>query len=472
MADSEGSRELITQGELGYTSVKIFTTNPLGTGSYGAVYKARCDELSCAAKLLHSALFQFNDPGVQITTQRFEQECEVLSSTKHPCIVQYLGTAKDPETGRLVLLMELMDESLTMFLKRSTGLLLYHIQVNLCHDIALALAYLHSKSIVHRDLSSNNVLLIAGSRAKVTDFGMAKLVDTNPHTTPLTQCPGTAVYMPPEALTAPPQYTEKLDCFSAGVLTVQIVTCQFPEPGPGFRVVRDQRYPTGKVHVPLPEVERRKNAISLIDEAHPLLPITLRCLKDDEKERPLAREICHCLAALKELQQYCQSVQQPHDQQEVHLRDQEIEMKQKELECKDLVIAVKVRACEKLMREVDEKNSEIEARSREIEHLTQQLQTLEAKSRTDNEQICTIPRRDKQDSLGRNRERSASGTVSPSETVQVRSHKHCYHTILSSFSPDVSLVSAQTSTPTGAERLVVCVTFLVRGVSNVGIPRM
>ena len=52
--------------------------------------------------------------------------------------------------------------------------------------VALALAYLHSNAIIHRDLSSNNVLLIGeGSRAKVTDFGMSKLMDMNPRMTPL-----------------------------------------------------------------------------------------------------------------------------------------------------------------------------------------------------------------------------------------------------------------------------------------------
>ena len=111
--------------------------------------------------------------------------------------------------------MELMDESLTRFLERLTGPLPYHSQLNICHDVALALAYLHSNAIIHRDLSSNNVLLIGeGSRAKVTDFGMSKLMDMNPRMTPLTQVPGTPAYMPPEALISPPHYSSKLDCFS------------------------------------------------------------------------------------------------------------------------------------------------------------------------------------------------------------------------------------------------------------------
>jgi len=76
--------------------------------------------------------------------------------------------------------------------------------------------------IIHRDLSSNNVLLIAGNRAKVVDFGMSKLSELYPHITPLTQCPGTAVYMPPEALLNPAVYSEKLDIFSTGVIAVRI----------------------------------------------------------------------------------------------------------------------------------------------------------------------------------------------------------------------------------------------------------
>ena len=299
------------QGRFSYRRVQLRKSDPLGTGSYGAVYKAMCDDLPCAGKILHPTLFQSNDPGAMTVMRRFQQECSFLSTVRHPNIVQYLGSYQDPDTRLPVLLMELMDDSLTRFLERSQEPLPYHTQVNLCHDIALALSYLHSNGIIHRDLSSNNVLLIAGSRAKVTDFGMAKVFDMSQSImTPLTMCPGTLAYMSPEALDDPPVYTKKLDMFSFGVLDIQIITQQFPDPGPRTKKIRDPRSPTGRMEMPVLETERRKSHVDLIDSMHPLLPIAIDCLSYSEEDRPSAHDLCHRLAALKEASQYSDSVQQ------------------------------------------------------------------------------------------------------------------------------------------------------------------
>ena len=298
-----------------YRRVQLIKTKLLGTGSYGAVYKAICDDLPCAGKILHPTLFQFDEPGGIL--RRFKQECRFLNAMKHPNIVQYFGSYQDPEMQLPVLLMELMDENLTQFLERSHETLPYHTQVNLCHDIALALAYLHTNGIVHRDLSSNNVLLIAGSRAKVADFGMAKVFDIShttmtprSTTTPQTMCPGTIVYMSPEALDDPPVYTKKLDSFSFGVLDIQIITRLFPNPGHRTKKVRDPRSPTGETDMPVLEPERRKSHINLIDSNHPLLPLAIDCLSYKEKDRLSAQTLCHHLAALKEAPQYGDSVLQ------------------------------------------------------------------------------------------------------------------------------------------------------------------
>ena len=322
--------------ELSFGSVEIYDKEVLGIGSYGKVCKAKCGQLPCAAKLLHDTLFQDNDPGTRNLVTKFLQECQFLSTIKHPNIVQYLGTATDPQSRRPVLLMELMDESLTKFLERLTGPLPYHSQLNISHDVALALAYLHSNGIIHRDLSSNNVLLIGeGSRAKVTDFGMSKLMDMNPRKTPLTQVPGTPAYMPPEALISPPHYSSKLDCFSHGVLALQIITRNFPDPGDASSYVADSRYPTGRALVQFPEAERRKKDIDLIDPSHPLRPIALHCLKDMDTERPSADELCGRLASLKREPRYTHSVEQTRGhiqrlQEEIERKDGELERERDE----------------------------------------------------------------------------------------------------------------------------------------------
>ena len=230
--------------------------------------------------------------------------------------------------------MELMDESLTRFLERSTGPLPYHTQLNICHDVALALAYLHPNDIIHRDLSSNNVLLNGeGSRAKVTDFGMSMLEGMNPRMTPLTMCPGTMAYMPPEALITLPRYSNKLDCFSHGVLAIQMATRRFPNPTRATISIEDARSPTGTLQLPVPERERRKKDIDLVDPNHPLLPLALHCLKDRNTERPSADEICGRLATLKGEQMYTRSVEQSRSRESASVQtlQQQIQEKDGEL---------------------------------------------------------------------------------------------------------------------------------------------
>ena len=308
---------------VGFKAVAIFKEQVLGIGSYGKVCKAKCDHLLCAAKLIHETLFEPLTLARQeiapqrvhrLPMRRFEQECEFLSTIRHPNIIQYLGISRDPDTGLPALLMELMDDSLTHFLEsRSTQPTPYHIQVNICHNITLALSFLHSNDIVHRDLSSNNVLLIGNIRAKVTDFGMARLSDQNARATYFTStlCPGTDVYMPPEAVQDRPVYTEKIDCFSFGVITVQILTRQFPEPGDRRKEIQIDHpgLPSGSVvEVRISEVERRQNHISEIDPNHTMLPIAIDCLKDRDIERPSAHQLCERVAALKESPAYNESV--------------------------------------------------------------------------------------------------------------------------------------------------------------------
>ena len=364
--------------ELSFGSVQIYDKEVLGVGSYGKVCKAKCGQLPCAAKLLHDTLFQENDPGTRNLVTKFLQECQFLSTIKHPSIVQYLGTTTDPQSRRTVLLMELMDESLTRFLERLTGPLPYHSQLNICHDVALALAYLHSNGIIHRDLSSNNVLLIGeGSRAKVTDFGMSKLMDMNPGMTPLTQVPGTPAYMPPEALISPPHYSSKLDCFSHGVLSLQIITRNFPNPGDASKYVevQDPRFPSGRVLVQFLETERRKKDIDLIEPSHPLRPIALHCLKDRDTERPSADELCGRLASLKREPRYTHSVEQTRGH---------IQRLQEDIESKEEENRVHI---QRLQEEIERKDGELERERAEHRTANEEKERLHQEQLREKEEI-------------------------------------------------------------------------------------
>ena len=369
-----------------FKSVQLLKDQSLGIGSYGAVCKAKCDDLLCAAKIIHPTLF---DPIAlqQIAPQRehrlpirrFEQECEFMSAIRHPNIVQYLGTFKDTVTRLPVLLMELMDDSLTHFLESATQPIPYHIQVNICHDVTLALSFLHSNKIVHRDLSSNNVLLIGNVRAKVTDFGMARLGDINPQATRFTNtmCPGTDVYMPPEAVQDKPVYTEKIDCFSFGVITIQMLIQQFPKPGERLQEIElnHQGLLKRKLLMQIPEVERRQNHISQVDPNHSLLPIALDCLKDKDSERPSAHQLCERVADLKGMPKYINSIRSVQNKDEV-IRSLTICTDKK-----NCIISSKEeenqQLRQQLQQERDQANRQLVKKERQLTLLNQQLESSE-----------------------------------------------------------------------------------------------
>ena len=348
--------------EFAYRNIELYKSESLGSGSYGGVCKAKCDGLLCAAKIMHPTLFDPSDPGTASYLRKFQEECHLFSLARHPNIVQYLGTCYDPDTQLPVLLMELCDKSLTAFLEHSPAPLSYHIQLNICHDIALALVYLHSNGIIHRDLTGNNVLMIAGTRAKITDFGMSKLATISPHMKALTQCPGNVLYMSPEALDEAKSYTAKLDIFSFGVVVIQTLTKKFPNPTDRFRTVYVPNFDEALRQV-IPDTERRQAHLQLISDTHSLKPLAIQCLEKNESERPSALQLSERLSELKQMPKYTESMHQAHH---------DIQQLQQQLQSK-IVIEAKT-------MEV----SEHQPRITELQNLIEESQlilTIEAKDR-------------------------------------------------------------------------------------------
>ena len=351
--------------EFTYRDIQLLKSVSLGSGSYGGVCKARCDGLLCAAKIMHPTLFDPRDPGRTTYLSKFLEECRLLSLARHPNVVQYLGTYTDPDTRLPVLLMELCDESLTAFLERSPGPLSYHTQVNMAHDIALALVYLHSNGLIHRDLTGNNVLIIAGPRAKITDFGMSKLASVNPRMSALTKCPGNMLYMSPEALDDGKSYTTKLDIFSFGVIVIQICTRQFPDPTGRFRIVNTRQTHRGEeeekdIREVIPETERRQAHLKLITDAHPLKPLVLECLKKKESLRPSAVELTERISGLMDSSDFTESLLRAQG-------DSDIDRLEKQLKYQVFLTEAKANEAEQHQARITELESVVSDKDRELQ---------------------------------------------------------------------------------------------------------
>lgn len=302
-----------------FRKVEIFHHQSLGRGAYGIVYKAKCDQLLCAAKCIDPIFFGTGDPGVEKMLETFQSECQLLSALKHPNIVQYLGTHRESGMMNTVtLLMELMDSNLHSYLtKHKLEPIPFCLEINFTHDVALALDCLHANSIQHRDLSSKNILLLGEVRAKVSDFGVAKLNDPNSRYSTQTKAPGTMVYMPPEVLVDPPLLSERIDEFSLGVCMIEIMNRSFPNPKPLMQwkdetpdgsTGRHEAEKRATLEI-VPELERRSVDISLVhDHLHPLLVLAKECLRRNPLDRPSSKQLCNLLSCLMTTERYQNSV--------------------------------------------------------------------------------------------------------------------------------------------------------------------
>ena len=268
------------------------TGREVGHGSYAVVKELKFRGLKCVGKKIHDILFNSATPQEQAAMlDRFTGECELLGELHHPCIVQFLGVCFKQGSPLPVLVMEYLHTTLSACLERY-GVLPKEIIYGILRDVALGLVYLHEHSppIIHRDLSANNVLLTSNMNAKLSDLGVAKILNlTLVRMTQMTQtkAPGTPCYMPPEALMAKPNYTSKIDIYSYGIMIIHTLCGRWPFPNDAF--CPDPRNPDAII--PVSEVERRAEYLREIGFDHPLMGLIHQCLSNMPARRPEAHEV-------------------------------------------------------------------------------------------------------------------------------------------------------------------------------------
>ena len=272
----------------------------LGRGAYGKVFTIKYCETVYAAKEIHSLLVESANPEEKESMKtNFLEECHKCSVLSHPNIVRFIGLYYQDNSPLPVMVMELMDGSLTNYMEKS--LVEFKIKCLILHDVVSGLDYLHSRkpAVIHRDLSPNNILISHHLRlvAKISDLGVAKVVKADSRMTKskLTQAPGCIDFMPPEALECNPVYCVSLDIFSYGGIMLFVMNQEWPSPESQVKF-----NPKTDKLTALSEVERRQKHLDKIkDEADVLKPLIKACLNNNPHKRPKVSTMFKVLEPLK-----------------------------------------------------------------------------------------------------------------------------------------------------------------------------
>lgn len=212
-----GRPNVFSYSELRSATENFSSSNLLGEGGYGSVYKGKLTDGRVVA------VKQLSESSSQGKVQ-FATEIETISRVQHRNLVKLYGCCLESKTPLLVY--ECLENgSLDQALFGKGGLSLdWPTRFEICLGIARGIAYLHEESsvrIVHRDIKASNVLLDADLNPKISDFGLAKLYDDK-KTHVSTKVAGTFGYLAPEYAMRG-HMTEKVDVFAFGVVALETV---------------------------------------------------------------------------------------------------------------------------------------------------------------------------------------------------------------------------------------------------------
>ena len=249
----------------------------IGEGGMGTVWIAEHAMLGrrAAIKMLHAGVSGHPD----ITT-RFFNEARAAAAIQDPGIVQIFDFGQHTD-GRAYIVMELLEgEPLDRRLNR-LGRLPVRDALRIMRQVASSLGAAHKRGIVHRDLKPDNVFLVrdaevaGGERAKILDFGIAKIVDASGLKTDTAVVMGTPMFMSPEQCRGAGKVDQRTDVYSLGCLLFTLITGRTPFLGEG---------PGDIIAMHLREMPPVPSTLSA-DIPHSVDSLVLRCMEKDPARR-------------------------------------------------------------------------------------------------------------------------------------------------------------------------------------------
>eukprot|EP01018_Ginkgo_biloba_P021618 Gb_11802 [translate_table: standard] len=283
--------KLFTRKEMKAATNGFSEDRVLGIGGFGEVYKGVLKDGTIVAV---KAAKVGNIKG----TEQVLNEVRILSQVNHRCLVRLLGCCVDTEQP-LMIYEYIPNGTLYDHLHTSKGVFLdWKTRLNIAFQTAEALAYLHSAAfppIYHRDVKSSNILLDNKLNAKVSDFGLSRLAETDmSHISTCAQ--GTLGYLDPEYYRNY-QLTDKSDVYSFGVVLLELVTSQKAidfSRGPddvNLAVCVLEKSEDGKI---MDVVDRKLTANAsqvVLDTIKALAFLALGCLQEKRQDRPGMKEV-------------------------------------------------------------------------------------------------------------------------------------------------------------------------------------
>jgi serine/threonine protein kinase len=197
----------------------------LGRGGMGAVYKAWQKSLDrqVAIKVLPAEI-EHDEAGF---ADRFKREAKAMARLNHPGIVA-VHDAGETGDGLLYYVMDFVDGTDVQQLLTERGKLPVGEAVSIATRICDALAYAHRHGVIHRDIKPSNIMLDSENRVKVADFGLAKIVAEDAHTTAADLAMGTPDFIAPEVLAGAAPVDHRADLFAVGVMLYRMLTGKLP----------------------------------------------------------------------------------------------------------------------------------------------------------------------------------------------------------------------------------------------------